>query len=61
MNILYQMCLLYAARLGTIEKLHGTNPADEEIRNEITEIANFFFGQMEPQLALAYPEYPAVV
>lgn len=60
MDILYQMCLLYAAHLGTIEKLYGSNPEDQKIRNEITEIANFFLGQMEPHLARAYPEYTAV-
>ncbi len=43
---LYAHCLFYAAHLGTIEKQHGAEPTDQRVRQEITQIANFFLEQM---------------
>lgn len=57
---LFSHCLFYSAQLANIEKKHGSKPTDETVVWEVREIAHFFFHQMEPHLAPAYPAFPEV-
>lgn len=58
---LYASCLFLSAKLVTIERKYGANPTDEKEIEEVGDIAQFFFGQMEPHLAHAYPMIAGVI
>ena len=57
---LFDRCLFFSAQLGNIERKYGNAPTNKEVIKEISEIASFFFIQMEPDLAPVYPIFPEV-
>ncbi len=56
---LFQSCLFNSMHLLTLEKKYGSSPRDERVIQEITQIANFFFDQMEWRFSHECPRITA--